>query len=68
MINSPCLDCTDRVLGCHSSCERYREFGQELERVAKQREKYIKLYHKHIDGKTIANNRPKSTPFKCHKK
>lgn len=65
MIKGPCLECLDKVLGCHSSCTRYAEYKQELERVAGQREKYNSLYHKHID---FSHNRPKVTPFKCHKK
>jgi hypothetical protein len=25
MIKYPCKDCTDRVLGCHSTCQKYME-------------------------------------------
>lgn len=25
-IKSPCMDCKDRVVGCHGSCERYSEY------------------------------------------
>lgn len=35
MANS-CKGCTDRVLGCHGTCERYAVYKEELEK-AKQR-------------------------------
>lgn len=31
MILSPCKDCSERVLHCHSSCERYRQYKDTLE-------------------------------------
>lgn len=38
MINRPCLNCTDRKLGCHGSCERYKEFQEKNEEIkAKER-------------------------------
>lgn len=32
---SPCKDCTDRVVGCHSDCERYKTWkdAHEAERL-----------------------------------
>jgi len=39
VINSPCKDCIDRVIGCHSSCvgylkykDRLREYNEEVRR------------------------------------
>ena len=26
---SPCKDCGDRYLGCHSDCERYKSYKEE---------------------------------------
>ena len=26
---SPCMDCEDRMVGCHGSCERYKEFREQ---------------------------------------
>lgn len=26
---SPCLDCSDRQLGCHATCERYMAFKNQ---------------------------------------
>ena len=42
----PCKDCTDRVVGCHSSCEKYREAQEIFKgiREAKARENDIDDY------------------------
>lgn len=41
MIASPCKDCKDRKLSCHSVCEKYLKFKNELaelkEKIAKAR-------------------------------
>jgi len=29
---SPCKECSDRCIGCHSTCGEYAEYKQELER------------------------------------
>jgi len=29
MLQAPCHKCEDRVLGCHSTCEKYKKFKQE---------------------------------------
>lgn len=28
-----CLDCKDRHLGCHSTCEKYKEMKQKLQDI-----------------------------------
>lgn len=42
--DTPCKDCTDRVLGCHGHCEKYAAFRAETERVKalvkEQKDKY----------------------------
>lgn len=25
-LSAPCKDCGDRVIGCHSTCDKYRQF------------------------------------------
>ena len=30
---TPCKDCEDRVYGCHSTCDKYKAFQTELERI-----------------------------------
>lgn len=27
--NVPCLGCSDRFIGCHSTCEKYKEWSKE---------------------------------------
>lgn len=44
MIHSPCVNCSDRILSCHSTCEKYIAFKEkrnrmnELIRLQKERE------------------------------
>ena len=26
---SPCCDCTDRFVGCHSICEKYKKYDED---------------------------------------
>lgn len=39
-MQAPCKDCTDRQLGCHSVCEKYKEYAKQNEERRKLREKY----------------------------
>ena len=39
-MTSPCYDCKQRTVGCHSKCDLYKEFTQELERVKQVRLRY----------------------------
>ena len=32
MIKAPCKDCADRDLGCHSTCEPYKDYKKRYER------------------------------------
>ena len=36
-MTAPCKDCPDRVLGCHSSCDKYKAFREERDRELEQR-------------------------------
>lgn len=38
MILSPCKDCRNRVLGCHSSCEAYTEFRATHEKYKRKQQ------------------------------
>lgn len=31
-MNSPCKDCGSRYVGCHSDCEKYKDFRDEVDR------------------------------------
>ena len=57
MIQAPCKDCSDREIGCHSSCRRYIDFqslnNKEHEEAYKQKqtiyminEQRVKAYEK----------------------
>lgn len=38
MINSPCYECLERVLGCHADCEKYIAWAaQNMAQAAKRR-------------------------------
>lgn len=41
--NAPCLWCEDRVVGCHSTCPRYKEFNENMEKIRQQRLDLLKL-------------------------
>ena len=43
MFISPCKDCPDRVLGCHSTCQKYIDKKAAYE---KEREQLIECYNK----------------------
>lgn len=34
---SPCKDCSDRQVGCHGSCEKYRAYKDYQETIAERR-------------------------------
>lgn len=33
MISSPCHNCQDRCLGCHSNCKEYNDYCEENARI-----------------------------------
>lgn len=37
MIDGPCHGCGERVVGCHASCERYKEFSAACKKERKSR-------------------------------
>ena len=49
--NSPCKDCSDRCPGCHSKCDKYIKFRQELtarsEAIRKQKQK-DQMYYREV--------------------
>ena len=38
MIIQCCKDCTDRVVGCHSTCEKYKILREELDKENSRRQ------------------------------
>lgn len=65
-VSSPCKDCVDREIGCHSTCEKYINFQREREaynkKVREARKKESDILSFKIDSirqynKTGSNNR-----------
>lgn len=52
-VQSPCLNCKDRFVGCHSTCEKYIAFTKENNKKKEEirAEKTVKnmLYHYNKD-------------------
>lgn len=40
-MKNPCLNCEERVLRCHATCEKYKEFTDEGDAIKKSRLEYI---------------------------
>jgi hypothetical protein len=38
---SPCKECSGRELRCHSHCERYKQFREELKRYTEARREEV---------------------------
>jgi hypothetical protein len=60
----PCLNCTDRFVGCHSSCKKYKvaKLNAEKEKadILKIKDEEIKLFDIKIDGmKRMRNSHSK---------
>ena len=67
---SPCLNCKDRVVGCHSTCEKYKEFFELNEKrkdmLGKDRE-INRVLHGYNKGKAtssklLSRGKKKNTP------
>ena len=44
MINPPCKDCAARAIGCHSGCEKFKEFqAKQAERLEATTAAYKKI-------------------------
>ena len=37
MKSAPCKDCTERHPGCHSECEKYKEYSRERTEMCKRK-------------------------------
>ena len=49
MITAPCKDCTDRILGCHSLCNKYKEFKERVDSTNTMIRDSKKIYKMHSD-------------------
>ena len=43
----PCLNCQDRVLGCHSTCREYLEFRRERDELLEKKQKEKSFWRGH---------------------
>lgn len=49
MVLTPCKNCTERQIGCHSVCPRYAEY-KEAHEAAKQELREIKALDEALDS------------------
>ena len=38
----PCKDCTERQIGCHGRCDRYKAYWEQQERKRNERQIYLR--------------------------
>lgn len=50
-MSAPCKNCSVRVIGCHASCEKYREWRKYFERAAEERNRQRPARQFRDDGK-----------------
>ena len=47
-MKGPCLNCTDRKVGCHSTCEKYKSYreykDEENKKIKQSKQIYSDLY------------------------
>lgn len=48
MAISPCKDCYDRELGCHSNCERYKQFKADNMVKSQARRDFLRSHNEHV--------------------
>ena len=42
-MNAPCMNCKNKYIGCHSNCEDYAEFKDNVEELKAKRRKRVYL-------------------------
>lgn len=50
MLQAPCYKCEDRVLGCHSTCEKYKLYKKENDALIEQMRNVTIANAIHIDA------------------
>ena len=43
----PCLNCQDRVLGCHSTCREYLAFRKNRDELLEKKQKEKSFFREH---------------------
>lgn len=72
-IKSPCCGCTDRYIGCHSCCEKDKQYHEELynaKRVINKRKRDESIVNDYIVKAKVksANLRREKSNGKCRNK
>lgn len=64
---SVCMDCKDRIIGCHTICEAYLEEVEKnkIIKEKKKKEENIVKALKHLDRPKVSR-RSNNTPQRCH--
>ena len=47
-VQSPCKDCSNRELGCHSTCKKYIQFQEDTQAETKARRDFLKVHNEHV--------------------
>lgn len=50
-IQSPCLNCSKRKVGCHSKCQEYKDFRSELDEYNAYRHRQQELDSEYYEVK-----------------
>ena len=48
-VQSPCLDCKDRCVGCHSKCEKFKTFRDAVDKKLSDKREFKKQHKSVID-------------------
>jgi hypothetical protein len=71
MSKSPCKNCPDRALNCHSSCSKYQEFANGREVMRKEHRQLVDVIYgiNEVRQRSVKRSKDESlSKFKCHKK
>jgi citrate lyase synthetase len=50
-VHNSCLGCTDRYVGCHSKCEKYKTYKEEMTKLEDIVNKKKKKYSGYVEYK-----------------
>lgn len=45
---SPCKDCCDREIGCHSTCDKYLKYLDDKDAENKVRKDFLRSHNEHV--------------------
>jgi hypothetical protein len=71
MSKSPCKNCPDRAINCHSECSKYQEFAKQRETILNERKQRIDVMYglNEVRQRSVKRSKDESlSKFKCHMK